>query len=69
MPDSTQQGWDGPDESIAQLMRHSVLTREMWVALVRDIERRRLGERIVDALCGPPACFMLGVRDRLGRPH
>ena len=26
--------WDGPDESVAQVMRHLVLTKEVWLAAI-----------------------------------
>lgn len=32
-----------------------------WLAMVRDVERRRAwGDRLVDALCDPPETFVLG---------
>ena len=30
--------WDGPDESLAQVMRHLVLTREIWLAAIEGGE-------------------------------
>jgi AraC-like DNA-binding protein len=34
VPGSTPIQWDGPDESLAQVMRHLVLTREVWLAAI-----------------------------------
>lgn len=34
LPGSAPLGWDGPDESLAQTMRHLVLTKEVWVAAI-----------------------------------
>jgi AraC-like DNA-binding protein len=31
-------GWDGPDESIAQVMRHLVLSKEVWLAAIHGHE-------------------------------
>lgn len=34
LPGNAALGWDGPDESIAQTMRHLVLTKEVWLAAI-----------------------------------
>lgn len=38
VPGSAPLGWDGPDESIAQTMRHLVLTKEVWWAAIEGHE-------------------------------
>ncbi len=38
LPGNAALGWDGPDESIAQAMRHLVLTKEVWVAAIEGYE-------------------------------
>lgn len=34
VPGSAPLGWDGPDETIAQVMRHLVLSKEVWLAAI-----------------------------------
>lgn len=34
LPGSAPRGWDGPDESLAQVMRHLVLSKEPWLASI-----------------------------------
>ena len=36
-------GWDGPDESIAQVMRHLVLSKEVWLAAIHGHELPDMG--------------------------
>jgi AraC-like DNA-binding protein/uncharacterized damage-inducible protein DinB len=38
LPGSTPIDWDGPDESLAQVLRHLVLTREVWLAAVEGAD-------------------------------
>ncbi|GAA4682156.1 helix-turn-helix domain-containing protein [Gordonia humi] len=92
LPGSAPRHWDGPDESLAQVLWHLVASKrpwlatidgesmpdmtpvhdvrtltEMhtetsarWLAMVRDVDRRRgWADWIVDALCDPPESFRL----------
>ena len=34
LPGSMPIAWDGPDESLSQVMEHLVLTREVWLAAI-----------------------------------
>jgi AraC family transcriptional regulator len=56
LPGSSPRGWDGPDESIAEVARHLVLSKEPWLATVA-------GESAPD-LSGPS-----GLRALLERHH
>lgn len=38
LPGNAALGWDGPDESIVQTMRHLVLTKEVWLAAINGYE-------------------------------
>lgn len=50
VPGSAPVGWDGPDESIAQTMRHLVVTKEIWLAAIEGHELPDLGTDDVVAL-------------------
>ncbi|HLR96510.1 MAG TPA: helix-turn-helix domain-containing protein [Jiangellaceae bacterium] len=38
LPGNAPLGWDGADESVAQTMRHLVLTKEVWLAAIDGYE-------------------------------
>lgn len=50
VPNSAPLDWDGPDESIAQVMRHLVFTKEVWLAAIE-------GHDIPDAGDDDPAAL------------
>ncbi|PVG80961.1 AraC family transcriptional regulator [Nocardioides gansuensis] len=50
----------GGDDPASLRARHEGVTPR-WLAVVRDIERRRAwGDRLIDALCDPPESFQIG---------
>lgn len=44
LPGSGPLAWDGPDNSIAQVMRHLVLTKEIWLAAIDGEDPRDLDD-------------------------
>ncbi|MFC0672856.1 helix-turn-helix domain-containing protein [Brachybacterium hainanense] len=61
LPGSAPRAWDGPDESLAQVMRHLVLSKEPWLASIE-------GEPAPD-LDGPVDVPSLQARHRTTAPR
>ncbi|WP_222844966.1 DinB family protein [Kocuria sp. CNJ-770] len=44
VPDSAPLGWDGPDESLAHVLRHLVTAKEIWLAAIEGHEAPDTGD-------------------------